>query len=387
MHPYQLQFNRCSTWLHEAKQLWVKHPFFFLMLAALVFGLRRTLDSMGMDVLIVFSYLTDAWIFAWVALGFAKGREGSAWSMTRLGWQQLKGRFFAVMKTVCWGLPSAFISYLLFWLAPEGVQALVLIQGNVMLATVVLFSALILGGFASMLLAMLPVLAAIQMARDSKATLMSSGLWAYRGLRAGIGPLSILFIAFLFGAIVSNTATSWLLGHFPVEAYGGWTLDEVFAVLYGAPLTVYLMMNVFLALIPSLSSDLLRSADTDLSDEIFSDADKVTHGDAFGIRLLEMAGKGLRGVAVLAVIFLVIYASFSGHDEAADWFVLAMAAYIWSGSFLKSANAWRAGERWHRRYRFVITPMVMLAALVVLGVVLDEDQATPTSDEQNALIK
>ncbi len=374
MHPYQLEFSRCSVWLQDAKKLWVQHPVFFVLLAALVFGLRRVLDSMAMDFFIVLSYLTDAWIFAWIALGFARGHEGSAWSGIRSGWQQLKGRFFAVVKTVFWGIPSALVSFLIFWLAPEGVQALVVLQGNVFIATIMLFVILVAGGFMSMLLALLPVLAAIQMARDSKATLMSSGLWAYRGLRAGIFPLSILFMLFLFGAVVSNTVTTWLLGHLPIEAFSEWTMDEVFGILYGAPLTIYLMMNAFLALIPGMSADLLRSADTDLSDEIFSDTDKVTHGGAFGIQLLELAGKGLRGVAILAVVFLVIYASFSGYEEAGTWFVFAMAAYVWAGSFLKSAKAWREGQSWHRRYRFVITPIVMLVLLVVFAVIFDDEQ-------------
>ena len=373
-HPYQLQFGRCSTWLQDAKKIWIRHPIFFALLAALVFGLRRVLDSMAMDIFIVLSYLTDAWIFAWVALGFAKGHEGSAWSITRSGWQQLKGRFFSVMKTVFWGIPSALVSFLIFWLAPEGVKALVVLQGNVFIATIMLFSILLIGGFVSMLLALLPVLAAIQMARDSKATLMSSGLWAYRGLRAGIFPLSILFILFMFGAVVSNAVTTWLLGHLPIETFSEWTMDEVFGILYGAPLTIYLMMNVFLALIPGMSADLLRSADTDLSDEIFSDTDKVAHGDAFGVQLLELAGRGLRGVAVLAVVFLVIYASFSGYEEAGTWFVFSMAAYVWAGSFLKSAKAWREDQSWHRKYRFLITPIVMLLVLVVFAVIFDDEQ-------------
>ena len=83
-HPYQLQFGRCSTWLQDAKKIWIRHPIFFALLAALVFGLRRVLDSMAMDIFIVLSYLTDAWIFAWVALGFAKGHEGGSASIEGL---------------------------------------------------------------------------------------------------------------------------------------------------------------------------------------------------------------------------------------------------------------------------------------------------------------
>ena len=371
---YNLGVTRCSDWLGQARSLWVEHPFFFLAMAAVVVLLRRTLDALAMDVFIVVSYLTDAWIFSWLVLGVSQARDGSAWSMIKAGGKSMWGRLFAVLKTILWGIPSALTSYVIFLLVPEGVQALVVIQGNVLLATSLLFTALLVGGFISMLLALLPVLAAIQMARDPHATLMSCGLWAYRGVRAGIRPLAVLFVLLLFGALVCNTVTTWVLGHLPVGVFSDWTADEVLDTLFQAPTTTFLVMNVFLTLLPGLANDLLRSADIDLSDEIFSDDDKVVQGDAFGIRILEHAGHALRLLSMLSVVFLVIYVWFSGYTEAIKWSVLALATHTWGGSFRKSAQAWRSKGAWHLRYRFAITPLILLAIFVFLAVVFDTEE-------------
>ena len=371
---YNLGATRCSDWLGQARSLWVEHPFFFLAMAAVVVLLRRTLDALAMDVFIVVSYLTDAWIFSWLVLGVSQARDGSAWSMIKAGGKSMWGRLFAVLKTILWGIPSALTSYVIFLLVPEGIQALVVIQGNVLLATSLLFTALLVGGFISMLLALLPVLAAIQMARDPHATLMSCGLWAYRGVRAGIRPLAVLFVLLLFGALVCNTVTTWVLGHLPVGVFSDWTADEVLDTLFQAPTTTFLVMNVFLALLPGLANDLLRSADIDLSDEIFSDDDKVVQGDAFGIRILEHAGHALRLLSMLSVVFLVIYVWFSGYTEAIKWSVLALATHTWGGSFRKSAQAWRSKGAWHLRYRFAITPLILLAIFVFLAVVFDTEE-------------
>jgi hypothetical protein len=371
---YNLGVTRCSDWLGQARSLWVEHPFFFLAMAAVVVLLRRTLDALAMDVFIVVSYLTDAWIFSWLVLGVSQARDGSAWSMLKAGGKSMWGRLFAVLKTILWGIPSALTSYVIFLLVPEGVQALVVIQGNVLLATSLLFTALLVGGFISMLLALLPVLAAIQMARDPHATLMSCGLWAYRGVRAGIRPLAVLFVLLLFGALVCNTVTTWVLGHLPVGVFSDWTVDEVMDTLFQAPTTTFLVMNVFLALLPGMANDLLRSADIDLSDEIFSDDDKVVQGDAFGIRILEHAGHALRLLSMLSVVFLVIYVWFSGYTEAIKWSVLALATHTWGGSFRKSAQAWRNKGAWHLRYRFAITPLILLAIFVFLAVVFDTEE-------------
>ena len=103
---YDLALGRCSSWLRDARVLWLGHPFLFLAVAAVVVLLRRALDLLGMDIFIVVSYLTDAWIFAWLALGVSRGRGGTALAMARVGWQGLRGRFFPVLKTVLWGVPS-----------------------------------------------------------------------------------------------------------------------------------------------------------------------------------------------------------------------------------------------------------------------------------------
>lgn len=370
--PHDLAAGRCSSWLRQARALWLAHPMFFLLVSALAVFLRRSLDALGMDVFILVSYLTDAWIFAWLVTGVSRAGTGSALALARAGWQGMKGRWFAVTKTVMWGLPAALASFLIFLMVPEGVQALVVLQGNVMLATWVLFAALVVGGFVSMLLGLLPVLAAIQMARDPQATVMSSGLWAYRGLRAGLRPLMVLFVLFVFVAVTCNAATIWVVGHLPVDVFSGWSSDDMQEVLSLAPVTVFVMMNAFLSLLPGMAGDLLKSADDDLSDEIFSEAQKVAQGDAFGIRVLEVFGHGLRLIAMLSVVFLVIYAAFAGYDEAGEWLAVAVVAYLWGGSFRKSARGWREGLSWWVRYRFLITPVWIALVLMGLAVLGDE---------------
>ncbi len=374
---FDLPFARASHWLQEARALWRAHPFFFFVLAFGIVAIRWLLDSVLTDPVILLSYLTDAWIFAWLALGVSRARSGTAALIARTGWQGLKGRFLPVLKTVLWGVPAVVTSSLIFFLVPEGVQALVVVQGNVLLATAILFVALLAGGFISMLLALLPVLAAIQMARDSHATVMSSGLWAYRGLRAGLRPLSVLFVTLLSGVLVSVTALTWGLGHLPLPILDGWFGDLVSP----GPVTFFIAMNVFLVVLPSVATDLLRSADVDLSDEIFSDAEKSVHGDAFWVRLLDLAGRGLRAVSLLSVLFLVVYAAFSGEDQAFQWAAWAIVTFIWGGSFRKSARAWREKLSWSLRYRFLITPMVLLVVALVLAVGLDALDDTLAADD------
>jgi hypothetical protein len=180
-------------------------------------------------------------------------------------------------------------------------------------------------------------------------------------------------VVFVFGVAVCTAATTWVMGHLPLEVFEGWSSDAILSALMQSPLTLWLVMNAFLALLPGVASDLLRSADTDLSDEVFSDADKVAHGDAFGIRVLERAGQGLRMASMLFVVFLVIYAAFSGYDEAGQWLVLSVLAHAWGSSFRKSALAWREGGSWVRRYLFLITPVLLFLALLAIDHFIDDD--------------
>lgn len=377
---YDLAVGRCTFWLQQAGRLWLAHPIFFLAVAGAVVMLRRGLDALGMDHFIVVSYLTDAWIFTWLALGASRAGAGDARSLARTGWQGLKGRWLAVLKTALWGVPAALASFIIFLLVPKGVQVLVVLQGHALLAAAVLFIALGVGGFISMVLGLLPVLAAIQMARDPHATLMSSGLWAFRGLRAGIRPLALLFVLFVSATVVCNTATTWVMGHLPLSVFGDKSTDDIVEVLLMAPLTVFVMMNGFLALLPALAGDLLRSADVDLSDEIFTNAQKGAHGDAFWVRVLEFAGQSLRLIALLSVVFLGIYAAFSGYDEAAEWLVYAVVAFVWGGSFRKSARGWRENLSWSLRYRFLITPVWLMAVLVGIAALDDAIPETPPAE-------
>jgi hypothetical protein len=124
-------------------------------------------------------------------------------------------------------------------------------------------------------------------------------------------------------------------------------------------------MNGFLALLYPLVRDLLSSADTDLSDEIFSEMDKRVQGDAFWVFILERAGLALKSLSVMSILFLSIYAVFEGYDEAAKWLIYSLASYICGGSFQKSANGWRNGLSWRIRYLFLLTPIAI--ALLIAG--------------------
>ena len=88
---YDLALGRCPVWLQQARALWLSHPLFFLAVSAGVVLLRRGLDAWGMDIFIVVSYLTDAWIFTWLCLGVARGGGGKSWAVSRAGWQAVRG--------------------------------------------------------------------------------------------------------------------------------------------------------------------------------------------------------------------------------------------------------------------------------------------------------
>jgi hypothetical protein len=104
--------------------------------------------------------------------------------------------------------------------------------------------------------------------------------------------------------------------------------------------------------------------------------------------VLERAGQGLRLVAMLSVVFLVIYIAFSGYEEAGEWFVWAVVTYVWGGSFRKSARAWREKQSWSLRYRFLITPVVTVLLLIALAAAFDHlEEASATEDQTESAPK
>jgi len=362
---FNLPAHHCKKWLSEGKTIWLGNPFLFLALSLVVVWVRQSLDSVTYDYLILLSYFSDASLFAWLFLGLKDRTDTRAWSLVTAGWRTLEGRFFRVIMTGVWGMPAAITSYLIFLFTPEIVKMIVVLNGNPLVATFVLFLGLCLGGILSLLLSLLPVLAAVQMARDPFATLQSSGLWAYRGVKAGVRPITILFMVLLSACLALNFIVTFAIGHIPMEVLGDVNHNWFLQTLLESQLTLFLVMNGFLALLYPLVRDLLSSADTDLSDEIFSEMDKRVQGDAFWVFILERAGLALKSLSVMSILFLSIYAVFEGYDEAAKWLIYSLASYICGGSFQKSANGWRNGLSWRIRYLFLLTPIAI--ALLIAG--------------------
>jgi hypothetical protein len=373
---FDLPADQCRKWLLEGRTIWRCNPIFFLLISLIVVWVRSSFDEMTGGYFILLSYFSDALLFAWLFLGLKNRTEKSAWSLIAAGFRSVNGRMFKVIATGIWGIPAAITSYLIFLIAPEIIKMVVVLNGDPLIATFLLFLALCLGGIISLLLAMVPVLAGIQMARDPSATLQSSGLWAYRGLLAGLRPITVLFMVLLSTCLILNFVVSFVIGHIPLVVLQDFSHDGFMQVLLESQLTVLFVMNGFLAVLYPLVRDLLGSADTDLSDEIFSDSDKVVQGDAFWTLILERAGQALRVLSVMSVVFLSIYAVFEGYDEAGNWFVYSVVSYILGGSFRKSAQGWREGLSWWVRYRFLITP-IALAILIATGFSLFDD---PGSD-------
>jgi len=364
---FDLPADQCKKWLSEGKAIWLGNPFLFLALSLVVVWVRRSLDSVTYDYLILLSYFSDASLFAWLFLGLKDRTDTRAWSLVTAGWRTLEGRFFRVIMTGFWGLPAAITSYMIFLFAPEIVKMIVVLNGNPLVATFLLFLGLCLGGILSLLLSLLPVLAAVQMARDPFATLQSAGLWAYRGVKAGVRPITILFIVLLSACLALNFIVTFAIGHIPLEVLSDVNHNWFFQTLLESQLTLFLVMNGFLALLYPLVRDLLTSADTDLSDEIFSETDKRVEGDAFWIFVLERAGLALKSLSVMSVLFLSIYAVFEGYDEATKWLIYSLASYICGNSFQKSAHGWRHGLSWRIRYRFLLTPIAIALSIVGLA--------------------
>lgn len=322
-----LPFERGSQWFARGRSIARQSPFFLLFAALLTLLARWQLDLFGTGNLIVLSYLTDAIVFTWVFLGVAARASDPAASAWRGGHLAFKGRRWAVAVCSLWGLPAALVSHAMFMFAPELIKALVLALGSNLVGLVTLVVVLMVAAYATFLLSMLPVLAAIQAGRDAHASFKVAGLWALRALRAGLRPLAAVFATFISGCVLAGAGLTYLYGHLPVE----WLqqnpgLDGLLSYWYPWP-GLFVALYVFLAILQPMASDVLGAADVDLSDEIFNDAHKAELGQRHVGWLLRRAGFALRSLAALSILLSLIYGAVLGSDNASAWFVIALVLY------------------------------------------------------------
>ena len=322
-----LPFDQGARWFAQARRVAWQLPFFVLTATALTLLARWQLDLFGTGNLIVLSYFTDALVFTWVFLGVAGRDSDPAGSALRSGFAALRGRWWAVTVCGLWGLPAALVSHTMFAFAPELIKALVLAVGSHVAGLVALLLLVMAAAYATFLLSLLPVLAAIQAGRDPEARFKVAGLWALRALRAGRRPLAAVFVSFISGCVVAGTVLSYAYGHLSVA----WLqqnpeLDAVLAYWYPWP-GLLVALYLFVALLHPMATDLLAAADVDLSDEILVHAHKALYGERHVGWLLRRAGFALRALAALSVLLSLMYGAVLGSDNAADWFFAAVFFY------------------------------------------------------------
>ena len=142
---FDLPADHCKKWLSEGRAIWLKNPMLFLALSLIVILVRRNLDSLTYDYLILLSYFSDALLFAWLFLGLKNRTDSRVWSLITAGGRSLKGRIFRVIFTGVWGIPAAITSYFIFLFAPEIIRMVVVLNGDALVATCLLFLGLCLG--------------------------------------------------------------------------------------------------------------------------------------------------------------------------------------------------------------------------------------------------
>jgi hypothetical protein len=344
VHPFAnapvLPFAMGHDWFMQARSVWWRHVFFLAFATLVILVARWQLDLAERGVVIVLSYLSDAVVFTWVFLGLRESEAGVAKSPFAGGRQALRGRWRKVMLSSLWGLPAALASYLVFAFAPEAIKVLVLALGVNALGVAALVLVVMAGAYVTFLLCMLPVLAGVHAARDGGAGFKVGGLWAFRALRCGWRPLLVVFVAFIVACFVAGTALTWTFGHLPAAWF---TADnELMGLLgYWYPWPGLLVaMNLFMALLFPMVSDLLAAADTDLSDEIASQAQKDLEGQRFVGHVWARAALLMRTAAAASVLFGLVYgAVFNDMGQFTDWFGVAVVFYVLGGGLYKMA-AW-----------------------------------------------
>lgn len=327
-----LPFERGGQWFARGRSVAWASPFFLLTATVLVLLARWQLDLLGTGELIVLSYFSDALVFTWVFMGVAQHQADPALSPLRAGRQALRGRWRALAVCGLWGLPAALVSHLMFAYAPDLIKALVLTVGSNLAGLAALLGVVMAAAYATFLLSMLPVLAAIQAGRDPHATFKVAGLWALRALRCGRRPLAAVFVTFLSACVVAGAGLSYLYGHLPVQ----WLLDHPDAdalLSYWYPWPGLLAaLFVFVSMLQPMASDLLAAADVDLSDEILQHAHKAEYGERHVGWLLRRAGFSLRALAAFSLLLGLLYATLLGDQDVGSW--LGSAFWLFLGGKL-----------------------------------------------------
>lgn len=335
--PYALG----REWLQQARATWRRHFFFLLTATLCVLLARWQLDFLwgGTGIsMIVLSYLTDAVVFTWAYLGLRAAAADPALSAWGEGRRALSGHWARVLRSSLWGLPAVMVSYLMFAFAPELIKALVLVVGVNLLGVASMLVLLMLCGFITFLLCLLPVLAGVQASRQEVMGFRAAGLWGFRALRSGWRPLAVIFVAFVTGAFVAALVLTWIIGHLPVQWYletpglmdwlGNW---------YPWP-ALFVAMNLFLALLLPMVSDLLAAADVDLSDEIHSTDDVAVAEKDFIGSVWNRAGMAMRAACAGSVLLGVLYYVLLNSEETLISLLgYALLFYVLGGWFYKKA--------------------------------------------------
>ncbi len=349
-----LPFATSRAWFSRAGVLWRAHWLFIPGAALLVLLMRWQLDLFEDGLVIVLSYFTDAVVFGLVYAAL-RARQGVAESplwLAMLQWRRL--RVAQVALCGLWGLPAAAASYTLFLAGPELVMALVYLLGSTSVGLVAMLAIFLAAGFFAFLAGLLPNLAAIQVVRAPDSDFRVAGLWAFRGLRSGWRPLGVVFMIFVTASFGAGAVLTPLFGHLPAGLLGP-RLEHLGQVSYWLPWPgLFIAMNVFLALLFPMVDDLMRAADTDLSDEITEGAQKAPHGRAFVALLLDRAAFAMASLAAFGILFWVLTAVFGMTGSyPASWLAIAVFSFLWSRSLRRSALAWREDAGGWARYRFV----------------------------------
>lgn len=325
-----LPFDLAGKWFSSARAIMFRHFGVVVIAAALVMLARWQLDFYDRAAVIVLSYLSDALIFCGVYAGLHAMAQGSATSVFSGARSGLKGRWKSALWCSLWGLPAAAVSYYIFQSAPELIKALILTVGINLLGLTALLLMMLAGGFLTFLMSLLPVLAAIHAIRDPHAGFKVAGLWAFRAMRAGWRPLLAVFMAFITCCFLIGGVLSAAYGHLPAAWLSEQLeLTEWLSYWYPWP-GLMLAMLLFVSMLYPMASDLLQAADVDLSDEIFQHHEKSLHGDQFVGQLWDRLAWALRSIAVLCLLFGLLYGSFFGSRLFSEWFDWAVIIYLFN---------------------------------------------------------
>jgi hypothetical protein len=365
----RLPHTLARDWLRSAWRTWLDNRMLIMAMALLILALRWQLDFVDRGVIILLSYFTDAFLFAWCFAALQARQAGDhAASSIRSVWGIMKPRTKPILLCGLWGLPAALMSYLLFSLLPDFIKGLVVTLGIGWLGSIITLLVVLAGGYLTLLAGLLPNLAAIQMLRDAQAGFRSGGLWAFRGLRAGWRPLLVLFMAFISSAMVAGLLLTPVFGHLPVEYFSEGERGVFWLRYWYSWPGLFIAMNIFLALLPSLADSLLKAADEDLSDEVFDPQSHEATGKDFVITLLNGAGFALRSLAALSFLLLITYSFLTGLDQALSWLGTSVVLYLWGGTFRSSAWARQEGKGLMARYLFAW--IFLLPAMIILGLAI-----------------